>query len=50
MIGVDKPVYLEYDLPDADFVKNKQKKKRYESVWRRVLSVFHPLGGAYTRS
>ena len=27
MIGVDKPVYLEYDLPDADFVKNKQKQK-----------------------
>ena len=27
MIGVDKPVYLEYDLPDADFLKNKDKQK-----------------------
>ena len=27
MIGVDKPVYLEYDLPDADFLKGKDKQK-----------------------
>lgn len=27
MIGSDKPVYLEYDLPDADFLKQQNKQK-----------------------
>ena len=27
MIGEEKPIYLEYDLPDADFLKEREKQE-----------------------
>ena len=30
MVGDDKPVYLEYDMPDADFIKKKNEEEDEE--------------------